>query len=171
MVAVWAVLATVVVLFSFVIFRGAPYVPSRKKYIREAFRDLYPLTAGDMLVDIGSGDGVVLREAARLGATAVGFEINPILAALSWLMSVGEQRVTIKFVDYTFSHLPTGATVVYAFSTARGIGRIAKWLQAETNRVGKPVYLISYGFALSGLKESKVFRAYYLYRLDPLHTD
>ena len=73
-------------IFSLVVFRGSPYVPSQKKYIFEAFTKLYKISKNDLLIDIGSGDGIVLRQAARLGAKAIGFEINPILVLISKIL-------------------------------------------------------------------------------------
>ncbi len=38
------VFAAIVFIFGFVVFRGAPYVPSLKKYAKRAFDELHPLT-------------------------------------------------------------------------------------------------------------------------------
>jgi spermidine synthase len=57
----------------------------KKSILNLAFHELYQLTENDNFVDIGSGDGVVLREASKIGARAVGFEINPILVFISTL--------------------------------------------------------------------------------------
>ena len=48
---------------------GAPYVPTQKKQIESAFTKLRPFKKNDVLVDLGSGDGVVLDEAIRAGAS------------------------------------------------------------------------------------------------------
>ena len=82
MILFWAIVIILCVFFGLVVFRGAPYVPSKKTYINQAFSDLYPLTDKDVLVDVGSGDGVVLRSATKFGALAIGYEINPILVIM-----------------------------------------------------------------------------------------
>jgi hypothetical protein len=64
------VVSLLAIFFGLVVFIGAPYVPSQRKYVRRAFEHL-GLGAKDVLVDIGSGDGVVLRIAASYGAKAV----------------------------------------------------------------------------------------------------
>ena len=74
----FAILA-IVILVGFSAFTGAPYVPSHRRDVARAFRELYSLDANDVLVDIGSGDGVVLRQASQRGARAVGYEIHPLL--------------------------------------------------------------------------------------------
>ena len=77
MIAFW-VFAGIVALFLLTALRGAPYVPSRRQDIDRAFTELYHISKEDHLVDLGSGDGVVLRQAAKKGASASGFEINPV---------------------------------------------------------------------------------------------
>ena len=49
----WALLG-VVVAMGLVVFTGAPYVPSKRRDIRQALTELYPLGSDDVLVDIGS---------------------------------------------------------------------------------------------------------------------
>jgi tRNA G46 methylase TrmB len=70
----------IVLVFCSVIIFGAPYVPTRRRDISTAFDKLYKVGAQDTVLDIGSGDGLVLRAAARRGARAIGYEIN----TLSW---------------------------------------------------------------------------------------
>ncbi|MGE5327872.1 MAG: hypothetical protein ACM3KH_00905, partial [Thiobacillus sp.] len=102
-------------LFSFMVFFGAPYVPSRPSFIRQAFDELYSLSDKDVLVDIGSGDGSVLREASRRGSRAVGYEINPLLVILSKLISGKDKKVQVVLTDFWRSHLPKDTTVIYLF--------------------------------------------------------
>ncbi|HEU4716091.1 MAG TPA: hypothetical protein VFS14_04660, partial [Candidatus Saccharimonadales bacterium] len=72
MTIIW-ILCAVVLLFGFVVFRGAPYVPSHKKDVAIAFEELYEVGKNDVVVDVGSGDGIILRMAAKRGARAVGY--------------------------------------------------------------------------------------------------
>jgi hypothetical protein len=167
MIWLWLVL-TIVLLFGLVAFRGAPYVPSQKKYVYQALCELYPLTANDVLVDIGSGDGVVLREAAKIGARAIGYEINPILVIISRFLSRKYSRVSINLVDFWLTHLPDDTTVVYVFSVTRDMKKIIKWMQKETNGLNRPIHLINYGSKLKGVKIVKNIGAYRLYTFYPL---
>src|SRR5680860_1758140 len=93
MIWLWLFFVTIAIFFGAVVFRGAPYVPSQKFYINQALRELYPISNKDLLIDIGSGDGVVLREASKLGARAIGYEINPFLVIISRLLSRKDNRV------------------------------------------------------------------------------
>lgn len=164
------VLFAIVLIFGFVVFRGSPYVPSQKKYIYQAFNELYKVTKKDVLVDIGSGDGVVLRMAARLGARAVGYELNPLLVLISRLSSFGNKKIEIKLADFWIAKIPKNTTVVYVFSVSRDIKNLTKKLQNEVDRIKHSVYLISYGAEFDSLKSLKTVGAYNLYLLKPLQS-
>jgi len=103
---IWGwIVGVAILLFGLIVFRGAPYVPSQKRYVRQAFDELYPLGIRDVLVDVGSGDGIVLRLAAERGAQAIGYELNPLLVIISrWLSRYDDciRRETSRFlVDAT----------------------------------------------------------------------
>lgn len=171
MIWLWLTLVIIVLLFGLVVFRGAPYVPSRKMYIRQALSELYPLTVKDVLVDIGSGDGIVLREAAKIGARAIGYEINPLLVIISRLLSRRYRKVSIHLVDFWIAKLPDETTVIYVFSVARDISKVVKKVQNETNRLNRPIHLIIYANKLDDKQVVKIVGAYYLYTFYPLQLD
>ncbi len=72
------------VLFYFFVLRtlGLPFVPSRDKTVNEIF-SLLGDVKGKKVLDLGSGNGKIVIAAAKRGAHAVGFEINPLLVWLS----------------------------------------------------------------------------------------
>ncbi|MDB5168066.1 MAG: hypothetical protein JWO55_324 [Candidatus Saccharibacteria bacterium] len=164
-------LAAVVVIFGFVVFRGAPYVPSRKKELIAAFDELYPLSEKDVLVDIGSGDGIVLREAAKRHARAIGYELNPLLVIISRFLSRRQPLVETYLADFWFVSLPPETTVVYVFGESRDITKMVNKVADEAQRLKKPLAFISYGFAVPNLMPVKKTGAYYLYQLSPLQID
>lgn len=161
---------SVVILFGFVVFRGAPYVPSKKRQLAIAFDELYPLSEKDMLVDIGSGDGIVLREAAKRKARAIGYELNPILVLITKLLSRHQPLVEVRLADFWFVQLPPETTVVYVFGETRDIKKMAKKVQDEATRLNKKLFFISFGFTVSGLKPVEKAGAYYLYEFTPLQV-
>ena len=61
---------------------GAPFVPSTRP-VAEKMVELAQLRKGQVVYDLGSGDGRLLKLAASEGAKAVGFEINPFLVLYS----------------------------------------------------------------------------------------
>ncbi len=164
---IWVALLIFMV-FGFVVFFGAPYVPSKKKDLSQGFDELFPLGQGDTLVDIGSGDGVVLREAAKRGATAVGYEINPVLVVLSRLMSRHYPSVTIYLKNFWRATLPPETTIVYTFGDSKDIVRMAAKVEETASLLGRPLYFMSYGFDVPGRTPLRQLGAYYLYQIEPL---
>ena len=71
----------ILAVFLLTVFFGAPYVPTHKKELIKLFEKL-KLSKNDILADIGSGDGVVLKTASNFGAKSIGFEINPFLVLI-----------------------------------------------------------------------------------------
>jgi SAM-dependent methyltransferase len=64
-----------------------PYVPS-PQFVVDKMIELAGVKPGDLVYDLGSGDGRIVITAAQKGAKAVGFEIDGDL--------VGESRASIK---------------------------------------------------------------------------
>lgn len=163
----WVALA-VTLLFGFTVFFGAPYVPSRKKEIRRAFKELYPLSPEDTLVDIGSGDGVVLRVAAEYGARAVGYELSPILVLVSRFLCRRNPAITIHLANFWRTEFPAETTVVYTFGDSRDIAKMAGKVEDTATRLNRPLFFISYAIAVPGKTPYKKAEPYYLYLIEPL---
>lgn len=166
----WIILP-IIFLFGFVAFRGAPYVPSKKGDVARALSELYPVGEADTLVDIGSGDGLVLREAARRGARAIGYELNPILFVLSRRLSRGNPAVTVYLADFWRVQLPQTTTVVYTFGDSRDIVKMANKVAETAAALGRPLMFISYGIAVPGLEPVKQVGPHYLYKIEPLQPE
>lgn len=163
-------LAILIFIFGFVVFRGAPYVPSHKKYVGLLFDELIELKPDDVVVDIGSGDGVVLRQVSKRGAGAVGIELNPILVLISKLISLNDKKVRVILGDFWLKKLPSDTSIVYAFGESRDIDKIAKYVQRESDRLDKTITFASYGFAVSGSEPHISSHGYNIYRFTPLHN-
>lgn len=163
-------LCIIVLLFGFVVFRGAPYVPSKRRDVKRALSELYPIDSSDVLVDIGSGDGVVLRAAAKQGAYAVGYELNPILVLISRWLCRKYTTITVKLADFWFTSLPNNVTVVYVFGESRDINKMAKKVAREAIKQGRSIAFISYGFMLRDITPVKTVGSHHLYRFDPLQS-
>ncbi|MEP7204687.1 MAG: hypothetical protein ABI716_00655 [Candidatus Saccharibacteria bacterium] len=158
------------VAFGLVVIRGAPYVPSQRRYVRQAFTELYPLGDGDILVDVGSGDGIVLRLASEFGARGIGYELNPILVIISRFLSRSDSNVSIKLADFWLVPIPDETTIVYAFAATIYMKKMIHKMQQETNRLGRPLRFISYGSQLNGREADGTIGAYNLYTFYPLHV-
>jgi SAM-dependent methyltransferase len=164
------VLAAIILIFGFVVFRGAPYVPSHHRQVERAFDDLYPVGDKDVVVDIGSGDGIILRLASKKGARAIGYELNPILVAVSRFLSRRDKNVSIHFSDFWLTLLPPETTMVYGFMVTRDMEKVARKLQLEANRLRHPLFYISYGAAIDSRPPLRELGAHHLYKFEPLHA-
>lgn len=81
------IIALLILPFGFVLLFGAPYLPTRRAQAKIAL-DVLDLKEGDIFVDLGSGDGTVLIEAASRGLICYGYELNPLV----WLVSKARTR-------------------------------------------------------------------------------
>ena len=66
---------------------GAPFVPTKTTTAQSMIR-LAAIKKGDIVYDLGSGNGKLLLAAAEKGATAIGYEINPLLVLYSNILSL-----------------------------------------------------------------------------------
>lgn len=162
----WA-LGLVAAVFLLAVFRGAPYVPSRRRDVERVFDELYHLQPHDVLVDIGSGDGKVCLAAAKRGARAVGYEINPMLVLIARWRARGQSRVQFLLRDFWRSELPEGTTIVYTFGDGRDIARMALWVEKQATRLRQPIYLLSYAFQVPDRVLTARSDIYFLYEIKP----
>ena len=157
----------VVTLFGVTALTGAPYVPTRRREICAAFDELYAVSDTDTIIDIGCGDGVVLREAARRGARAVGYEINPLLVLVAKMLSHRVGRVDVRLQNFWRAEFPADTTLVYTFGDGRDIEKMATKVAEQSTRLGKPLYFMSYGFELKKRVPLRSHRAHFLYKIEP----
>jgi len=162
------VVFVVVLVFGFVVFRGAPYVPSHKKEAWRALDELYPLSGHDTLLDVGSGDGIILRLASKKGARAIGIELNPILVGISKLLCFRQRNAKILFGDFWLMKFPDSTTVVYAFSVSRDSKKLVQKMQRETTRLNHELALVMYGPQLKNMLPVKTLGAHTLYKFQPV---
>ncbi len=161
------VLAAGFLVFGFVVFRGAPYVPSHRKYAKLALTKLYKLKSDDVLVDLGSGDGVILRLASKIGARSIGYELNPILVLISQLLARGDKKQTTFLADMWLKDFPAETTVVYVFSVTRDSAKLTEKLQNHAKKYDCPVWCITYGAGLKDKEPVKTLHAHRLYLFEP----
>lgn len=95
---------------------GAPFVPSNE-YATKSMINFASLKPGMKIYDLGSGDGRLVIEAAKHGAYAVGFEINPFLVIwsnLRILLSHQEKLAHVYWKNFWRANL-TDADVVFVY--------------------------------------------------------
>jgi SAM-dependent methyltransferase len=145
---------------------GAPYVPSRRREVMEAFRKMRPLTEKDVVVDFGCGDGLVLKAVADLGVgRAVGIELNPMLALWAKLKNWKNKKVQVKCGNMLTVKLPDDMTVAYIFGLDRVMRMLKPRLIAYAKEQGHDILVMSLAFEFAGMKPEKKWGPYGLYRI------
>ncbi len=162
-------LGFLVVSVSFVTFFGAPYVPTLKKQVTEIMK-IYPLNEFDVFVDIGSGDGIVLRAAAKKGAHAVGYELGPWQWVISKYLCRKYVNITIYFGNFWGKDLPPNTTVIYTFLNGKYMPKLERKLQAHVDEHGKKISFITYGFRIIDREPEKTQGPMFLYVFTPKST-
>lgn len=144
-------------------FLGAPYVPILGRDSR-GLLDLSGLKPGQTLVDLGSGDGRLLRAAAGRGIRCIGYEINPFLVVISRLVCWRYRKlVTIHPANLWHVDLPP-ADAVYVFLMPKFMEALDRKL---TRELTVPTTVISYTFEIPGRKAVKQGANAHVYSYPP----
>jgi hypothetical protein len=135
----------------------APFVPTPQEVV-DRMLELAELRKGDVLYDLGSGDGrIVLSAAARYGVKAVGFEIDPVLvmesreaihrAGLDHLAEIREQD--IRSVNFS----PATVLTLYLYPAAN-----LRLRSAILSQMKPGSRVISHDFAMGDWQPERVER-------------
>lgn len=158
---IWLVVLVIVLPFAFVLLYGAPYLPTRRMQAEQAL-DMLDLKEGDVFVDLGSGDGSVLIEAASRGLVCYGYELNPLVYAVSKARTrkFGDQ---IKIYNKNFWNepLPKNTKGVFVFLLDRYMQKLDNKLTAELPKGSK---LVSYTFKVPAKEPAATRDALHLYK-------
>lgn len=156
----WLLLgAMLVFVFSFVVLFGAPFLPTLNKRVDDAF-ELLDLKPGDTLLELGSGDGRVLKRAAKKGIRGIGYELNPLLVWYSQISCWRYRKlVTFKCRNYWQVTLPP-ADAVFVFLLDKYMPKLDKKITAD---IKPPFKLVSHAFKIPGKKISKQKNGLFLY--------
>ena len=101
----------------------------------------------------------------------IGYEINPILVLISWLrLRSNRGRFTIFWRSFWRINAPSDVSIVYTFGESRDIKKMYDLVQKWSNRSGREIDFISYGFEVPGFNYSKKENAHFLYNIAPLHS-
>jgi SAM-dependent methyltransferase len=142
----WFVAMAIVAGFAAGALLGAPYLPVLGRDT-DSLLDLSGLKPGQKLLDLGAGDGKLLKAAAKRGIYGEGWEINP-LVYLAAVINCWRYRglITLHFGNYWSMRLPQ-ADAIYVFLIDRFMARLDGKLQAEVMR---PTAVVSYIFEVPG---------------------
>jgi SAM-dependent methyltransferase len=158
MIIIWLVLILIFISFGLIVAVGAPYVPTKKAELVKLF-DHLKVRKGARLLDMGSGDGRVLFLASKKGYKATGYELNPILFAISKLRLTQFKKSKVVLKSYWAADI-SKADVIFVFSAQPFMNRLLKKLEDEL----KPgAMVISYGFSFPSRKIDEKFGAFNIY--------
>jgi len=145
--------------------QGAMYTSTGRVKIRKAL-DAVPMSPGQVLVDIGCGDGRVLRAARkRYGVACRGFEVNPIAFLKATLLTLGRRGIEIRFRNFWNADL-TGADVVSCYLFPDVMRRLGQKLAGE---LAAGARVISFNFPIPGWKPQSTLRADSKLHNDPIY--
>lgn len=151
--------------FGLIVFFGAPYVPTLSVELKRAFTELYAVGKNDVVVDLGSGDGRVLKEAVRHGASGVGYELNPFLFVISKLRV--RSKAVVHLRDMWSVTLPANTTLVYVFTVSRDVGKLSRFIQKQVDANGRGLHVMTFGPQFIDRKPVKTLRGHALYEIEP----
>jgi cyclopropane fatty-acyl-phospholipid synthase-like methyltransferase len=158
-VLVWLVLGLAFLIFGLVPLKGAPYLPSLKTH-RQVALELLNLKPGQVIYDLGCGDGRFLKAAAKRGYKVVGYELNPSMFIISWLVTRRyRSRVKLKLGDFWKADI-SDADAVYVFLLDRYMKQLDHKLKVEGK---KGLKLVSHTFKVPGKKPTAQKYGLYLY--------
>jgi 16S rRNA A1518/A1519 N6-dimethyltransferase RsmA/KsgA/DIM1 with predicted DNA glycosylase/AP lyase activity len=155
----WAIAIFVFVAFSFVVFFGAPFLPTLTPQVANAL-DMIDLEPGQTLLELGSGDGKVMIAAAERGLTVIGYELNPLLVVYSWLRTRKYKgRVKVVWGNFWRKKLPqTDGIFVFL---------LQPYMQKLDNKItqeySETVKLVSFAFHIPDRKPARQQKGVYLY--------
>ncbi len=153
------ILIILLVCFAGVLLVGAPYLPTLRPQVTAAL-ELADLQPGDTLLELGCGDGRVLLAAARQGLNVVGYELNPLLAAVAWLRTRRYRRqVRVIWGDLWRKPWPE-AQAIFVFLLPRYMPKLHKKVIQYKY---KPVKLISFAFVIPDYQHTAQRKSIFLY--------
>ncbi len=155
------IVLAVVAAFGFVVLFGAPFLPSMKRQATTAL-DLLDLRSGQTLLELGCGDGRVMKRAAARGLKVIGYEINPMLALAAWIHTRKYgSNAKVVWGNYWRRQWPE-ADGIYVFLLDPYMTKLDK--KIIRNYKGKHVKLASIAFEIPGRKAAKAENGVFLYK-------
>ncbi|MDO4870790.1 MAG: hypothetical protein Q3996_01720 [Candidatus Saccharibacteria bacterium] len=161
-------ISIIVAIFLVTVLVGAPYVPTHTKQFNKLLKSLKFDSTKTVLVDLGSGDGKVLRLANKNIKRGIGYEINPILWMISKILSTKYNKLDFRLADFRRIKLPDDTTAVYIFFAGTYEKDIASLLMAHAEKTSCELQFVSYGFEFRVLGEPELIQyGFYCYKIKP----
>jgi SAM-dependent methyltransferase len=150
----------VIFLFAGVVAFGAPYLPTLSNRVNDAI-ELLDLRPGQTMLELGSGDGRLLRAAAKKGIYSIGYELNPVLVIYAKIASLRYGKlVRVRWANYWTVDWPP-ADGMYVFLLNPYMSKLHKKVVQYSK--GKQFRLVSFAFKIQEKKASKDKDSMFLY--------
>ncbi|MDQ2973023.1 MAG: class I SAM-dependent methyltransferase [bacterium] len=160
----WLIILAIILIFGTVVFFGAPYLPTLKGQTKVAL-DLLDLKAGETLLELGSGDGRLLRAAAEKGVYSIGIELNLLLVIYSKLRHWRYRRfIKVRWNNFWIHQLPE-TDGIYVFLHTRFMQKLDNKV---TQEITQPVKLVSFAFKIPDKTSITSKKGMFLYEYKPL---
>ena len=145
--------------------QGALFVSTSRTRVA-AFMDAVPMRKGQLLVDIGCGDGRVLRMARqRYGVKTIGYEVNLMAYIKARLLCLGDKGIKIRWKNFWNENL-SRADIVFCYLYPDVMQRLSAKLRSDL----KPGTIVaSCNFSLPGITPCDVLRPGGSLHNDPLY--
>ncbi len=148
---------------------GTPWIPTRTVRIRKALQ-LAEVKTGEVVYDLGCGDGRVLVLAAReFEARTVGIELGPLQCAAAWLrgiLSGAKDRIQVHWGSFYRMDIKR-ADVVFAYLTSAQARPLQVFLEGQL-KPGTRVVTISFDFPDWEPENYDDENLIFLYRMPPV---
>lgn len=127
---------------------GSPYVPTKQKEAEIILKQA-GLQKGDLFIELGSGDGRVVRTAAlKYCVRGLGVEIHPLLLWYAKILAKLQKLTTVSFRRENFFKTNLSrADVIFVFLMPKTLTRLKEKFM---NECAKNTLIISHGFKIDG---------------------
>ncbi len=137
------------------IFGGGPFLPTPRKAVKKILKEI-GIKKGDVLYDIGAGDGRFLHYAEKLyGAKATGFEIDPFVFFLGklkqWLFGWKGKLIRSNFRHYDLGN----ANIIICYMLPN---TLAEYQEKFDNELKNGTIVVSYTFHIGSWKPIKTIK-------------
>lgn len=164
---VWVVGVLMVLVYGAVLPFGAPFLPTLKEQSNDAL-DLIDLKPGQIIVDLGCGDGRLLKLAAGRGLKAVGYELNPFLVLYAWFTTRRYgRRVKVRWGNFWRKDI-SYADGVFVFLITHYMKRLDKFMSAQAK--DHQIKIVSNAFKIPDKKPIAKKGPLFLYIYQPSGT-
>ena len=128
-------------IYIFDAFLELPYVATKKGKVATII-ELANIKPGETAIDLGSGDGRLLFATAQKGAKAIGYELNPLLVALTnlkaWFFHLRGEQVKVYRSDLWKADLKN-ADVIFVYARQGTMKRMEDFVYLNAKKGSRVV--------------------------------